>query len=566
MGDMSATTEGVDPKAAGAKDFGAQGSWRAWISIGVPVLALMLAIAATSIAVFVGFAHEQNREFVQSSRRLVANTIADRERAVAQLTLDYANWNDAYRAISLHWDGAWVSGNMYSNVVDGFVVFRADGAVRYAWFSDAYKDQRARLSVSLVHAAQTLPHLTALMRASTKSQTVEHAAIALDGQMPALIAVAPIAPEADSARLSSPANVQTDYLVSVQVLEPDEIANLGQSLGLQGFKFDPHELAASEPIVSVSLSGADGRAIGALRWRDDRPGDRAFAAQVTPFVLALLVFGILTVLIARYLVLRQIRSATRAQAAQESSRHKSEFISMMSHELRTPLNAIIGYAELILEEGAHQPQYQAVHDDAESIRVAARHLHQLFNEVLEQSRIDAGHLRLRRESVAVSELLGDIKHLCAPLALANGNTLTTRMEHPSMSLMGDQQRVRQCLLHLVNNALKFTKNGAVALNARYAVRDGAQWLTFDVTDTGIGIARDASVDLFEPFVQGVDIQNSHGGAGLGLSISRKLARAMGGDIVFESTLGRGSCFSLHLPVNGTANVHDLGDHLLAWRD
>jgi signal transduction histidine kinase len=267
-------------------------------------------------------------------------------------------------------------------------------------------------------------------------------------------------------------------------------------------------------------------------------------------------------------VLRQVTSAARARAALESSRHKSEFISMMSHELRTPLNAIIGYAELIQEEGAHQPQYQAVRDDAECILVAARHLHHLFNDVLDQSRIDAGHLRLRRERVLVSELLADIEDLLAPMARANGNTLTLAAEHPAMSLVADHQRVRQCLLNLVGNALKFTKNGAVSLRARHAVRDGVQCVTFDVVDTGIGISRESTVDVFEPFTQAEAIQLTYGGAGLGLSISRKLARAMGGDISFVSEAGKGSCFSLNLPASAlgsetSADTPSIGDAAIA---
>ncbi len=527
---------------------------QAWISAGAPILGLVAIVAMAALAIFLNFAQQQNRGFVQGSQRLVQNTIDGKSRAVADITLDFASWNDAYQAVSVRWNGQWVSDNFYSGVTDGLVIFTADGAVRHTWVADSQRNNAQRLSVGLVRAARAIPGFAQLPRAPTAAGTVTHALVSLDGRL-AIIAVAPIAPEDDAERIAQFARRPASYLAVVQVLEPDEIAEMGRALDLGDFVFDGQSDGATAHSVRLPVNDANGRVIGALQWRDARPGDAALASQLLPVVLGLLLIGALTIVVARALVMRQVKASSRAEAALESSRLKSEFISMMSHELRTPLNAIIGYAELIQEEGPRSPAYQAVRDDADQILSAARHLHQLVNDILDQSRIEAGHLQLRPERLMIWELFAEIEDLMAPSARARGIKLEISAQDDAMYVIADHQRVRQCLLNLVSNAIKFTKDGAVSVRARHAGRNGVACITFDVLDDGIGIDPTQAATLFEPFAQAnEDIQREYGGAGLGLSISRKLARAMGGDITFVSELGKGSCFSLNLPVKRDATA------------
>jgi signal transduction histidine kinase len=253
------------------------------------------------------------------------------------------------------------------------------------------------------------------------------------------------------------------------------------------------------------------------------------------------------VLIARRLAATYVQSIARADAALEASRLKSEFIATMSHELRTPLNAIIGYAELIQEEAAPLGE-RVIAQDAGRVVNAAKHLRQLVNDILDQSRIDAGRLQFTIERVAVAGILADVVELAAPFAHANGNTLRVEDPTPGLEALADDVRIRQCLLNLVGNAAKSTTQGSIMVSARRERTPEGDFIVFDVADTGPGVAQEAMERLFQPFMQvEAALEGKHGGAGLGLSIARKLALAMGGDIRARSEVGRGSVFSLSIP-------------------
>jgi signal transduction histidine kinase len=508
----------------------------------------VLVAALGAAAVFVGFAQEQNRAFREDSLRLVNNAIAERGRALANTTLDFSSWNDAYQHISVRWDSAWIQNNYYSAVADGFVIYRKLQPQRYAWIAETRQDMGARLTLGLLRAAQSIPNPRALERAPTAAGTVMHALGAIDGNL-AMISVGAITPEDDQVRLASPGGDDTDFLASVKLMTPEDLAELGNTLSLANLHFETADAAPEEQVLSLPLYDASGEIIGTLRWRDQRPGDKAFAAQLLPVVLGLLFVGVLALLLARALVMRHVASISHGKAAADSSRLKSEFIATMTHELRTPLNAIIGYAELIQEEGEERADYAFAAKDAGRILTASRQLRQLVDDTLDQTRIDAGHLKLAPARLDIADLLKEIDDVLTPLARANGDALHVAVESPGMYLIGDHQRVRQCLLNVASNAIKFTKGGDVTLRARHAMRRGTPFVTFDVYDTGIGIAPEHAKHLFEPFTQAnYEIHQIYGGVGLGLAIARKLARAMGGDIDFVSELGRGSCFSVHLPV------------------
>jgi signal transduction histidine kinase len=521
-------------------------SRRAWLSVGLPIVALVFFFALGALAVFVNFARQQNLEFRVESQRLVQSALDGRTRSLSDITLDFASWNDAYRAISVQWNPQWVTDNFYSAVTDSLIIFRADGQARYTWFTPALRPDAPRVTIGAIHAAQDIPGVRQLIFAAAPSGTVAHGLFSVDGQL-AIVAVAVVAPEDAASRLAIPHSTPIDFLASAQILEPNELAELGRSLNLRDLRFQSSEAAADPGAVALPLRSADGAQVGELRWRDERPGDRAFATQMAPVVLGLILIGALTLCVAFVLTRRQVATAAHAEAAIEADQLKSDFISSISNELTTPLNAIVGYAELIEEESRDHGGGDQIGQDAGRILIAARRLRQLVEDTLDQSRIDAGHLNFRSERVDVAGLLTEIVEILAPMARANGDSLETAIELHGLHFIGDHQRVRQCLLNLAGNAIKFTKDGAVRVRARSATRNGARFVTFDVTDTGIGIAAEHAEAIFEPFAQ-IDAAPERGGVGLGLAISRKLARAMGGDIVFVSEPGRGACFSLHVPV------------------
>jgi adenylate cyclase len=238
--------------------------------------------------------------------------------------------------------------------------------------------------------------------------------------------------------------------------------------------------------------------------------------------------------------------AARDQAMQ-ASRAKSYFLANMTHELRTPLNAILGIADTLAEQARERDQQ----DTAEAllrIARAAKHLLDLIIGILDLSRIDAGRLALRTEDFDIAALVRDLAVAARSLAEKNGNRLLVSCPEGIGCMHADQGRVRQVLLNLLHNACKFTENGEVAFTVARGRPEGAERLEFRVADTGIGIAPDQMASLFGEFTQAdVSPTRRYEGAGVGLAISRRLIRMMGGEITAESQLGHGSAFTVHLP-------------------
>jgi len=242
-----------------------------------------------------------------------------------------------------------------------------------------------------------------------------------------------------------------------------------------------------------------------------------------------------------------ITELKQAQAAAERANlAKSEFLSRMSHELRTPLNAIIGFSQLLQLDraGNLQPMQK---EQIEHIHSGGQHLLNLINEVLDLSGIESGRINLSFESVPAAEIVADIHHTVAPLAGKAGITLTERVAPGIAAVRADRMRLRQILLNLASNAIKYNRAaGSVELSASLNA-DGS--VRFSVSDTGLGIALERQGEVFQPF-QRLGAEHSRvEGTGIGLAIAKRLSEAMRGSIGFASTPGQGTRFWIDLPAD-----------------
>jgi PAS domain S-box-containing protein len=250
-------------------------------------------------------------------------------------------------------------------------------------------------------------------------------------------------------------------------------------------------------------------------------------------------------------------------ALKEADGAKSEFLATMSHEIRTPINAIIGYVDLLDVEVAG-PLTEAQRVQLRRIQAASQHLLSLVTDVLDLSKVEARRMVVRRETRRVGGAVEAALAVMQPLAAAKGIALINRCGAEQMLWYdGDEDRVRQTLINLLSNAIKFSEPGsrvdvACGLVERPDVmlapeaKEGP-WVCIRVRDWGIGIPADQLERIFEPFVQVEATRTrTHGGSGLGLTITRRLARLMGGDLTVQSTAGEGSVFSLWLPAASLA--------------
>lgn len=235
------------------------------------------------------------------------------------------------------------------------------------------------------------------------------------------------------------------------------------------------------------------------------------------------------------------------EAAESATRTKSAFLANMSHELRTPLNSIIGYSE-ILQEEAEMDGDMSMIPDLCKIQGSSKHLLNLINSILDLSKIEAGRMELHLESVNIADLIQDVLETIHPVAEARFNTVVLENRSTVNSIESDLDKLRQCLLNLLSNANKFTKEGQLTLTINAIQYQTENYLEFTVADTGIGMEQAQLGKIFEAFTQ-ADISSTrrYGGTGLGLTITREFVHMLGGTISAESEVGKGSTFKILLP-------------------
>jgi PAS domain S-box-containing protein len=310
--------------------------------------------------------------------------------------------------------------------------------------------------------------------------------------------------------------------------------------------------SASVDLGNTHVSEAYQTGHAVFEWQHRRADGTEFPAEVRLSPMPALgdqaVFAVIRDLTKQKRAEADLRSAR--QEAESANRAKSAFLANMSHELRTPMNAIIGYSEMLIEDLEDSDQ-QEWREDLEKIHSAGRHLLSLINDILDLSKVEAGRMDLYLERFDLAPVVHQAADTVEPLVAKTGNTLERRIPDDLGAVRMDLTKVRQCLLNLLSNALKFTENGVVTVTVRREPVPGAsdtEQVLFEVRDSGIGIPEDKLDTIFDEFRQADDSTTRRfGGTGLGLAISRRFCRMMGGDLTVSSTVGQGSLFTMRIP-------------------
>ncbi|RVU42591.1 PAS domain-containing hybrid sensor histidine kinase/response regulator [Lujinxingia sediminis] len=264
---------------------------------------------------------------------------------------------------------------------------------------------------------------------------------------------------------------------------------------------------------------------------------------------------------------REVEERTEAeQRALEASRAKSAFLANMSHELRTPLNAVIGYTELIQEDLSHgidALDLASVARDLSKVHASANHLLSLINDILDLSKVEAGKMELFNESFDLGHLVQEVVDTIDPLARKSENHIELA-NHYHGDLVADRTKLKQVLLNLMSNAVKFTDKGSIRLVTSPTTIHGSAGVCLEVTDSGMGISSDKIERLFQPFTQADEsTTRRHGGTGLGLTICKRFCEMMGGTIEVESEPGEGTTFRVKIPSADPAGLNESSN--VVWR-
>jgi signal transduction histidine kinase/DNA-binding response OmpR family regulator len=251
------------------------------------------------------------------------------------------------------------------------------------------------------------------------------------------------------------------------------------------------------------------------------------------------------------------------EAAESANQAKSQFLANMSHELRTPMNAIIGYSEMLMDEAQDMASLSALPEvesvfvpELKKITAAGRHLLALINDILDLSKIEAGKMDLYLETFQVLEMVNDVACTIQPLVDKNGNVLEIDVAPGIGPMRADLTKVRQVLFNLLSNASKFTEKGIIELRVFNRHEEGRDWIAFQVKDSGIGMTREQAARIFEAFTQAdASTTRKYGGTGLGLTITRKFCELMGGRITVDSEPGKGTVFTVRLPLEVASDAH-----------
>ena len=525
------------------------------ISLGALVSALLMVLSSSRLDVYE----------IEKTKALAENAIAEAVERHAGLVNDYAAWDEAVENLAIEPQVSWAESNIGGNLSSTFgitasFVMGPTGEVVYFYcaFENCGIDGA---SLSAEADARTIAH-QAKARARTKDDAMPDSfggLVRLGGKdfVFSANAVTPF-------DKSFPAYEQeirrgrAAVLVFLTDMSPAWLANLAKQYQLADPMLAPTvalEIPQGERnFASVVLVDLKGATFAGLSWRLTRSGSEFLSVVAPPVGIALAAFAVLTVLLARFVgrSTRAISESNRALAiakeqAEAGSRAKGEFLAHMSHEIRTPLNGVLGMLELLqftpLDDV--QRRYTTVMQRSGDVLLG------LVNNILDLSRIEAGKIVLESRRFDPHGHVGEVMDVFDEAAKQKGLDLRSSVDSGvPRAASGDVVRIKQVLINLVGNAIKFTEKGGIRMAAS-ASAAGDQRVIFrvEVADTGLGMPPEQQARIFEAFEQADrSTTRRFGGSGLGLSIAKQLIEAMGGTLTLESEIGKGSRFVMTLPL------------------
>ncbi|WP_127766556.1 ATP-binding protein [Hwanghaeella grinnelliae] len=502
---------------------------------------LFVLVAAGAIGFFLNdLAERANQDAAKTSRLLVTTAIGVIEKDLVGRMVDYSWWNDMNDQVTGNLDPDWADDNIGSYLQETFsysgtYVLSADGEVIFASLgTDPLPDS----PIELLGEASDV--FLASLQETLMDESVPRSTAAVYNDKIYLLAAAAVTPE-------DPTEEQLTFHVRPTLFFVRELDDAMMSDIAENYGVGNPVIVLGQSSTGVPLTNAAGTVLASVVWDQARPGD-AILVDLIPklaIVSAMLLIAALTI------YFFWIRAALSASEA------KSQLLAKMSHELRTPLNPILGFSQMMIGEtvGPIAPIYKGY---AKDIHRSASHLRNIIEGLLDFSKIEAGKVVLREDVLDLDGLIESVIQIVTPVVQTDpsspaGETPEIRHEvaEDVPKIRGDELRIRQVLINMLSNAIKFSDGKPVTIRA-FKHGNSAQ---ITVEDNGIGISKLDQRKLFEPFVQASPKNGTIAtpGTGLGLVISRELMRLHGGSLDLKSVLGEGTTVTLTFPNNRTLN-------------